>query len=677
MEIFKDPNARTQPRKPVVMRPDAVVNPRTGRPEQVAIDMDQIYPNEHEEWSFEELLAVRRGWYGMSWHRSTQAVIRDILEDRPSPPRVQKSKEPEDLENITFSMQHSTMTDDSTSQSQMQTQSSQPQIPSPRNEQAYLKPKKERKLKHREIKQETQTVKARLDSPSKPKIRRKVSAEPTMTMNSKMAQNEIYEMFNNTQEQLERSQDRDDTQSGQDTDFEADDTFSTAGESTQHTSRVDSTTNSDFDDETSQSLGFGGEDHTFSDLTTGKVSKILKKARSSAARKHKSVDSDDLTIGDMVESGEQTQNDGFDTQAINAIANADFSDLDTLAIAKLAGEDVQEEEIEQKECEQDENDLITPTERSQPHFQNYEPTPLRPYRDSQHAAQNRLPFMTPIVEQTESSLAAGTIYQKQFQSTTKTPSRTKHDSAYNSPSKNLADLLLDSPKSGRSSRKRSIDHTADEEQENDADSPPKKQALEAEDDNVIPFPIFTVRKDPSPAKDTSRATSRDSIDIFKVPAIPPRPKPQPTYAKPVHKGPMITDIQVNPCSTDIINTILTTIHPAPSSYSGYHANVFTDFNHFSSIRAYAKQISKLSVKSSPRKSGSVSKIQPIAPSLHFADTNKVYVIKKELGEGAFAPVYLAESHPTATDKNDPSEPGSELVAIKAEATQRSHQTLPW
>lgn len=71
--------------------------------------------------------------------------------------------------------------------------------------------------------------------------------------------------------------------------------------------------------------------------------------------------------------------------------------------------------------------LVTPIETEpldsfeRPRFvpippEDYEP-PTRPYRDPSQAAQNRLPFMTPIVEKTESSMGALTIREEKTTST--------------------------------------------------------------------------------------------------------------------------------------------------------------------------------------------------------------------------------------------------------------------
>ena len=53
--------------------------------------------------------------------------------------------------------------------------------------------------------------------------------------------------------------------------------------------------------------------------------------------------------------------------------------------------------------------------------------PTHPFRDPSQASQNRLPFMTPIVEKTESSMGALTIREEKDYFNSKTPSRQHGD----------------------------------------------------------------------------------------------------------------------------------------------------------------------------------------------------------------------------------------------------------
>ncbi len=526
------------------------------------------------------------------------------------------------------------------------------------------KPPKQKKIKVREVKQETQTVKLRTDSPSKPKMRKKVSAEPTMTMNSKLAHNEIYEMFNHAS----KEQEKDETQTGVDTDFE-DDTFSVADESN-FTGRM-SATNSEFGDETISSVRSFGVDDTsaspWSDFTTGKISKVLKKARSA---KHKRIDSEDNTANISASPG-QSQSD-FDTQAIADIANQDFGDLDTMAIARIAGGAADEPIVVSDDEEDFPEDLKTTIEASQsdeiedievaekPRYvpippEDYEPTPLRPYRGQDFMAQNKLPFMTPIVEHTESSLAASTIYRQHF-STAKTPSRSSDKSKLESPSKlKVDDLLLESPRLGSVKRRSNEDNV---------DHSPKKFVAES--------PIDEKQKILFPVAKSKEHTEKENP--FGTPAVPAKHQAV-KKDRPIHKGPIINDLQCNPCDDVVIDQILKTVYPAPASYQGFFDHDSESFNHFGQIRAYARKVTKSNTKSSPKKALSES-TKSMAPLLKFSGASRVYAVKRELGEGAFAPVYLVESAEKDTDdQKTPANSGRGVVeALKAE---NEPKTLAW
>lgn len=627
--------------------------------------MNAIQGENGEEYSFEELRALHRGWTGMNWKRNIVSVFKDNANAKTSTKQY-KSKEPEDLENLTNTFHQKLDITEPTTSSQENTND--------------LKSNKQRKIKVKEIKQETQTVKLR-DSPSKSrKARKKVHAEQTLTLHSKSAHNDIYNMFNTAA----RPEDKDDTQSGVETDLE-DDTFSIAGEST-CTGRM-SITNSEYGDETTPS--FGTEDAPWSDFTTGKISKVLKKARSA---KHKRPDSEDRT--GTITSQDKTFDAGFDTQAIADLANQDFGEFDTMAIARIAGTGTADDPLELddegtaddpiviNDDEQPSNDVRSPIDdvlpslepeshhvevAEQPRYvplppEDYEPSPMWSFRDPQFAAQNKLPYMTPIVEQTESSLPGNTLYQNRF-AATKTPSRVKSVEKVESPSKlNVIDLLLESPQPTSIKRK-----NAEEEDDEQSPSPKKLIARSPVDaDQKILFPVTkSAQHSPAASKDLAQldifrdvAQSAKSIDLL---------KPVEQVKRPIHKGPIIQDLQCNPCDDSIIEQILKTVHPAPSSYSGFHDHGLEYFGHFSQIKAFTRKIAKQPNKSSPRKSQNGSS-QAVSPELKFTGGSHVYAIKKELGEGAFAPVFLVESVCNDADEQ------SVIKALKAE---NEPKTLTW
>jgi checkpoint serine/threonine-protein kinase len=411
----------------------------------VFVNVEAVYPNEQEEFSFEELRAMSRGWSGRTWgHKKTNTLQSASGNVQVLPESHHKACKNVDVENLSRELQAKAAISENSTQ-----EISQPALEA--------KPKKERRLKVREVKQETQTVKTRLESPTgRGKLRRKNSVEPTMTFHSRAANVEIYDIFNKPHEK-----NLDDTQSGDDTDL-GDDGYSTAGEST-GTGRISGNT-SEFDD--TFASGRSGQDNLSSQPDSVSPWSDFTSSKHVPRPKHKDRQiSEDLTEN-MDSSQNQTQTGGFDTQAIAAIANADFGDFDTKVIAAMAG-DEGESEVEQEHTEESKKSVEPEVQlvevHNKPRYvplppEDYEPTPLRPFRDPDQAHQNRLPFMTPIVEKTESSLGANTAFSQRDYHLTRTPS--KHvlgRSNYESPPNlKLEQFLLSSPHQPVSSAKRKL-----------------------------------------------------------------------------------------------------------------------------------------------------------------------------------------------------------------------------
>lgn len=611
------------------------------------VNFEAVYPDEQLEFSFEELRATSRGWSDRDWRRKPSSPRRSVSGNAQQPSQVLTSSDPVDVENLSHSFHQNLSIIDTSTQSMVGMPNS--------------KPPKQRRVKVKEVKQEVQTVKTRLESPTGPKIRRKGSAEPTMTFHSRAAMNEIYDMFNQPIDKPERE----DTQSADETEF-GDDTYSTAGEST-GTGRISAAT-SEFGDDTIASVTPGDQNTSsqpdsvspWSEFTASKHLPKLDQ-KSMVKSKQRRVYSDDMT-GDMSSSQNPTQTSGigasFDTQAIAAIANQDFHDFDTKVIALIAGDGGQTMPLVQDEPEEVavSEDLRTPVEKSSPEHveihdkpryiplppEDYEPTPFRPYRDPDAVAQNKLPFMTPIVERTESSLAS-TVYKDADYFNSKTPSRSTN-SKYKSPSKlELDELLMSSPqKEGPQSGKRRLSHTGATEEELITSSPLKKpNVFLVESDK----PSFTIFEDVGVEE-----TKTKNVD--KTAALPPPTQLHPTRGA-VSKKPIITDLQCNPCDPYLRQQILNAIKPALSTYEGYNDSSSEACNHHATLKSYADKLAKQKPpKFSPRKSQNENKVttKTIAPSLNFNGTSRVYAVKRELGKGAFAPVYLIESY----DSNSPS-----------------------
>lgn len=714
------------------------------------MDIDAVYPPDgNTEFSFEELRAISRGWFQRDWKSRPQSPpkrVEPLAESMRNLTIVEspdsKFAEPQDIENQSQSPEQEEMAvQEAVSNLSIHDISTQSMVGMPEPERD-SQPKsqdssrqREKKLKIREVKQETQTVKTRLESPTGRKLKRKNSAtttasEPTMTFHSKAATNEIYDMFN----QPLRRPDvvREDTQSGDDGDFtegDLDDGYSTTGDGESTGTGRASMHGSEFGEDTLSSLRQdNSQPHThtqpdsvspWSDFTASRhvpsvsidgglgprSSKKNSKSKPSSKSKQRTI-SEDLTENIMDSSSQNaTQTSGlggFDTQAIAAIANADFDDMDTKAIAMLAGDmgeeidaDDHEDDVdevddadevaspdrvttspsprsidlhadleEQQQSLEDynnhkrspdkENDILTPVDEefteqyeisNPPRFVpilpvDYEPTPFRSYRDPNMVAQNKLPFMTPIVERTESSFAPSTVFNDPDYFNSKTPTRPGRD-VYESPSKLMVDnLLLSSPPQpqespNKSSCKRKICQGSDGEEEDFDVSPPKRG--------------FGLRIAPQVESDAPATSSLSPLKVeseFKKPSFPTEAKPRPTLEKTkIHKGPVVLDLQCNPCDDAVRQQILTTVYPPPSSYTGYCDHSEQVNGQYQTLKSYAEKLAKTKVKASPRKSQSdktPNKASP--PILRFQGTSQVYAVRRQLGEGAFAPVYLVESY---------------------------------
>lgn len=219
--------------------------------------------------------------------------------------------------------------------------------------------------------------------------------------------------------------------------------------------------------------------------------------------------------------------------------------------------------------------------------EDYDP-PCGPYRDPAIMAQNRLPFMTPIVERTEYSLPSMTAARNKMYDA-KTPSKPMQSSSSISPGMPAVDdLLLSSPIQELST--------------------PHGRGLPSVPEDASPSPVAK-RFRPSPPKQRSSKTTQ--------------------------VVPVIKDAQCNPTDHGIRNTILKSIEPPLATFAGYYDHSSQEGNRSSDIQKYIKTLAKR------HKSG--DKANFATPVLNFSGAERSYVIRRELGAGAFAPVYLAES----------------------------------
>ncbi|KAJ4002855.1 protein kinase [Fusarium irregulare] len=588
MSVFRDQNIVVVPSKHQIS-----LHPQTGKKERVFVDLAAIYPTPEEigtELSFEEIIAANRGWLGHCWeeelieesivpepaapleieeiskglgeklmiHQDPVAKIPihkdsgDKLMIRPDPVgKMAIHKDPVDK----LVIHQDSATKLAIHKDSVQYDENGRVIEQPRP------PRGSKKKKMMEV-NETQIIKAKLDSPSRPKLKKKNTSEPTMTLHTKAATDDIYDIFNAPlkpagQEEEEESADEDDYES---------DNYTSDAESTGTTRQIEpSEAGDDDNDEDAKSIS------EWSDFST---------------RRH---------IPNLDGEGDEDGDERNDTQ-VSALIDTTAAEHEHDSTEALDNTDIHSRVDE----EQDEDEeLGTPVSEDfppQPRTtfvpippEDYEP-PTRPYRDPAEVANNRLPFMTPITERTEVSLDV-TVERHEY----KTPC------------------------------KRESSMTIDEEDEEDSD-------LEA-----LSSPIRGIVNDVlSPPKMSVPLATKSAGPLGK--SIPSKPL--------APKGPIIKDTQCNPVDEAVRSEIIAKMLPPLSSYSGFYDHRDEKYERGGEIRKFAKALTKAS-KSGERTSSISTQVV-----IELPDIRSIYTIKKELGAGAFAPVYLVENSAPEADEND-------------------------
>jgi checkpoint serine/threonine-protein kinase len=377
------------------------------------------------------------------------------------------------------------------------------------------------------------------------------SKEQTMTLHTRAATDDIYELFN---QPLRSTQDEEDDEESEDDDGELTDGDYTSGGESTTTSRL-MTTSEAGDDETSDVKSVS----EWSEFTT---------------RKHvPHLDGDD-----------------GDTGASN------FTDD--------ANEDLGAIEIEVPLNVEGEQALVTPISPESPFIartsfvpippEDYEP-PTWPYRDAAQVSQNRLPFMTPIAEKTESSLGLPTMRQDKDYFSSKTPSK-----------------------------------------ENGSRKPPVRpdEGLNSSPFREIINEAAPIEKIPQPLLGKTLKTNKTTAIAAKV-----QSSGGPLAKEIAPKGPLIKDAQCNPVDDYTRNAIFAALQPPLSTYDGFFAHPEEIHNRAAEIRKFARAASKLHKNSSEKTMTNLT----MPPVLRFPGTERQYAVKRELGAGAFAPVYLLEN----------------------------------
>ena len=570
------------------------------------MDLESVYPRPGKsgaEFCFEELRARHRGWLDRSWERSkpepqpepeaTEPVaLDDAVEERQQQPLKTKSRGFKIFEDVgpapppanpapaqsrekpTQQPQIIRLHDENDENAPRRTKEEDVTKRLRREERANRTRKiKVMDVKH--VKNETKTIQLNLDSPVGPKKKPKKSSdrpEPTMTINTKEAMDEIYGIFN---QPLPSQGDQAD---GEEDDSEDD--YTTGDESTA-TGKLSATV-SEYGDETRNELLGGAQEQSavedgqtnvtgWSDFTASKH--VPREASESAP-----------------ESSQSTAWDVYQDQA----APTEEDDL-------VVPED------------DNPRTLYVPVQA-----EDFEP-PTSQFRQMSMLPNHRLPFMTPIVEQTESSLGIATARtDNKDYFAAKTPSR-----------KVAAPEPLD---------------------EDDA---PYSSPFQEETEEMAE----TKRKILQPIRTKS---TKGTISLGQGPAktqIAARAKPS-EAPEPVQKGPSIRDEQCNPMDPVLRQAILSQLKPSLSSYEGYYERPDTISGRTAEIKKYIKVLAKAS-KSGTNLDKTASTLS-LPPALGLKGAEGTYTIKRQLGEGTFAPVYLAENSAANDQVNDENRPPSRL-----------------
>ncbi|KAI4247493.1 MAG: hypothetical protein L6R40_001441 [Gallowayella cf. fulva] len=572
-----------------------ITNPKTGKIERVFVNLEAVYPcpnDPTEEYSFEELRARSRGWTDKDWAAERK---------REKGPERPVKMDGVGALSLGGSEPNVSITDDKELVSQNPTEQSVEQVPVEDMTQG-TKARRSKRTKVMEVKAETQTgkafmsaanavmkanhssVKTNLESPTGPKLRRKNSAEPTMTLHTKAATDDILDIFNQPLRNMGPLSNQPD--SAGESEYEDDD-YTSAGESTV-TGAI------------SGASEFGDDG-----VNVKTVADHEESACPSASPWP------EYTVSKHVPQTEDEDQLGDD----EGTAASDGHDFAILEDAHIPGNS---QEV-----------LVTPIETEpmdgfeRPRFvplppEDYEP-PTRPYRDASVIAQNRLPFMTPIVEKTESSMGALTIREEKDYFNSKTPSRQHGDGS---------------------------------------------KTLEEEEDLLCsPFQEIVNNATVDRAKDRSPMKGKPEKKVCRSTSAPLKQQ------KP--RGPVIKDTRCNPIDESIKSTILDQLEPGLSSYPGYHDHRPQICNKAPEIRKFVKALAKTSKGGSDKTTTNVS----IPPTLRFPHSgSKPYIVKRELGKGAFAPVYLAQTTPIEEDADTEGQPLSKPSKASSSNCSISHRT---
>lgn len=522
------------------------------------MNLEAVYPNpndSNEEMSFEELRAKIRGWTDRDWvaeneHRDFErSQSREhnhgacsIMQDTQADHFLRGIEQSSDLQNVSEVRTENVLDEEHRSQ----------------------KSGRPKKLKIREVKAEAQTgnifkcslettahtvlVKTNLESPTGPKLKRKNTAEPTMTIHTKAANNDILDIFNQPLRNVSLLSSQNESADESDDD---DDDYTSAGEST-GTGRI------------SGPSEFGDDEIDVRNIINHEETNVASPCLDFTASKNvPKLDTDNVAVTGEVEGPE-----------IVLVRNS---------MAEIYRENKGVVDI---------TTPVLPDPKNGSPIAKYVPlppenceVPNRPFRNPSQAAQNRLPFMTPIVEKTESSMGAMTILEQNEYLTPKIPSLWNSDGPMVT---GTGDKLV---------------------------GPPFME-------------IFNEARATRIKQNHTKSNMPEKYNLYGQTATA-KSLPEPT----------IKDAQCNPVDESIRKAILDSLQPPLSSYNGFFDHRPLNYSKGPEIRKYVKAVAKASKGSIDKTTTNLA----LPPTLTFPNVfSSTYIIKRELGKGAFAPVYLIQ-----------------------------------
>ncbi|KAL5624732.1 hypothetical protein BROUX41_004792 [Berkeleyomyces rouxiae] len=427
---------------------------------------------------------------------------------------------------------------------------------------------------------ETQIIKAKLDSPSRPKMskRKSMAAEPTMTIHTKSATDDIYDIFNAPlPSQSQGKAESDDEDDSDEYDSDAESTGTTRNADVDVDDSDDDDAKSDWSDYTVKKKGSNMDDLTFKTNPDFTVRGVIDEDEDDDEDSSDDDEDSEEDEGDNEDEAEENQPDASELQGTDEANQSSHTSEQEPSYQSI--EDDVLEPIAQKKQEQ-EHHTITHTKFIPVPPEDYVP-PTRPYRDPAVVANNRLPFMTPITERTEMSL--------DFQQTQgKTPSRS-----------------------------RGMMHSMPEEDEDEDEEGKEIGSTFVDPNELMSSPLIDMGKSP--------------VSYNTKIAQPAFPKSSTKVLAP--KGPIIKDLQINPMDEAIRAEILDKMRPPLETYTGFFDHRGKSYEKGNEIRRFARAMSKA------KSSGD----HLAGPVIRLPDSQGIYTVKKELGAGAFAPVYLVEN----------------------------------